>query len=61
MQPVRVEEPSVQETIEILKGLQPRYEDYHHVKYTDDAIKQQLSFQIVTFKTASYRIKPLIC
>ena len=39
MQPVRVEEPSVQETIEILKGLQPRYEDYHHVKYTDDAIK----------------------
>ncbi|MBO1306490.1 AAA family ATPase [Enterococcus sp. 669A] len=39
MQPVRVEEPSVEETIEILKGLQPRYEDYHHVKYTDEAIK----------------------
>ncbi|OJG82407.1 ATP-dependent Clp protease ATP-binding subunit ClpE [Enterococcus pallens] len=39
MQPVRVDEPSVEETIEILKGLQPRYEDYHHVKYTDDAIK----------------------
>ncbi|MBV7389892.1 ATP-dependent Clp protease ATP-binding subunit [Enterococcus sp. ALS3] len=38
MQPVRVEEPSVEETIEILKGLQPRYEDYHHVKYTDDSI-----------------------
>lgn len=39
MQPVRVDEPSVEETIAILKGLQPRYEDYHHVKYTDDAIK----------------------
>ncbi|MGM0215660.1 AAA family ATPase [Enterococcus sp. AZ109] len=39
MQPVRVDEPSVEETIEILKGLQPRYEDYHHVKYTDEAIK----------------------
>lgn len=39
MQPVRVEEPSVEETIEILKGLQPRYEDYHHVRYTDDAIR----------------------
>ena len=39
MQPVRVEEPSVQETIEILKGLQNRYEDFHHVKYTDEAIK----------------------
>jgi ATP-dependent Clp protease ATP-binding subunit ClpE len=38
MQPVRVDEPSVEETIEILKGLQPRYEAYHHVKYTDDAI-----------------------
>ncbi len=39
LQPVRVEEPSVEETITILKGLQPRYEDYHHVKYTDEAIE----------------------
>lgn len=39
MQPVRVDEPSVEETITILKGLQPRYEDYHHVKYTDEAIR----------------------
>ena len=38
LQPVRVDEPSVEETISILKGLQPRYEDYHHVKYTDEAI-----------------------
>ncbi|MFL0440542.1 AAA family ATPase [Enterococcus pernyi] len=39
MQPVRVDEPSVDETISILKGLQKRYEDYHHVKYTDAAIE----------------------
>ncbi len=39
MQPVRVDEPTVEETIEILKGLQPRYETYHHVRYTDEAIK----------------------
>lgn len=39
MQPVRVEEPSVSETIAILKGLQNRYEDFHHVKYTDEAIQ----------------------
>ncbi|MBS7576190.1 MULTISPECIES: ATP-dependent Clp protease ATP-binding subunit [unclassified Enterococcus] len=39
MQPVRVNEPSVEETITILKGIQKRYEDYHHVKYSDDAIK----------------------
>lgn len=39
MQPVRVDEPTIEETISILKGLQPRYEDYHHVKYTDEAIE----------------------
>ena len=39
LQPVRVDEPSVEETISILEGLQPRYEDYHHVRYTDEAIK----------------------
>ncbi|KAF1296284.1 ATP-dependent Clp protease ATP-binding subunit [Enterococcus sp. JM4C] len=39
MQPVRVDEPSVPETIAILQGLQKRYEDFHHVKYTDEAIK----------------------
>ncbi|WP_373737839.1 AAA family ATPase, partial [Jeotgalibaca porci] len=39
MQPVRVDEPTVEETIAILKGLQSRYEDYHHVKYTDEAIE----------------------
>ena len=39
MQPVKVDEPSVDETITILKGIQKRYEDYHHVKYTDEAIE----------------------
>lgn len=40
MQPVKVDEPSVDETITILRGIQKRYEDYHHVKYTDEAIEQ---------------------
>lgn len=40
MQPIQVNEPSVKETITILKGIQKRYEDYHHVKYTDEAIEQ---------------------
>ncbi|MCF1685258.1 AAA family ATPase [Tetragenococcus halophilus] len=39
MQSVRVDEPTIEETVSILKGLQPRYEDYHHVKYTDEAIQ----------------------
>ncbi|MFH1826071.1 MAG: ATP-dependent Clp protease ATP-binding subunit [bacterium] len=37
-QSVLVEEPSVQETIEILKGLRSRYEDFHKVKITEDAL-----------------------
>jgi len=39
MQPVKVDEPTVEETIIILKGVQKKYEDYHHVKYTDAAIE----------------------
>lgn len=39
MQPVKVEEPSVEETITILKGVQSKYQDYHHVKYSDTAIE----------------------
>ena len=38
-QPVEVKEPSIDETTRILKGIQKRYEDYHHVHYTDDAIE----------------------
>lgn len=39
MQPVKVDEPTVDETITILKGIQKKYEDYHHVQYTDAAIE----------------------
>ncbi|AYE38826.1 ATP-dependent Clp protease ATP-binding subunit [Companilactobacillus zhachilii] len=38
LQPVQVNEPTVKETVQILKGLQPKYEDYHHVKYSNEAI-----------------------
>lgn len=37
-QSVMVSEPTIQETIEILKGLRSRYEDYHKVKITDEAL-----------------------
>lgn len=39
MQPVKVDEPTVEETIIILKGIQKKYEDYHHVQYTNAAIE----------------------
>ena len=38
-QPVKVEEPSVDETVEILKGLRDRYEAHHRVIITDAAIQ----------------------
>ena len=37
-QPVMVEEPTVEETIEILKGLRDRYESHHRLKISDSAI-----------------------
>ncbi len=39
-QPVLVEQPSVEETIEILKGIRPRYEEHHKLKISDDALHQ---------------------
>ena len=38
-QPVTVEEPSEDEAFAILKGLRGRYEEHHHVKITDEALK----------------------
>jgi len=39
MQPILVAEPTVDEAIEILRGLQEKYERFHQVRYTDDAIR----------------------
>jgi len=38
-QPVMVDEPTVEQTIAILKGLRDRYEAHHKVKYTDEALE----------------------
>ncbi|RYM04602.1 ATP-dependent Clp protease ATP-binding subunit [Sporolactobacillus sp. THM7-7] len=38
-QPVTVNEPTQEQAITILKGIQSKYEKYHHVRYTDEAIK----------------------
>ncbi len=39
-QPIQVSEATVEETIEILKGLKHKYEEFHGVKFTDQAIEQ---------------------
>ena len=38
-QKVIVDQPSIEETIDMLKGLRSRFEEYHHVEYTDDALE----------------------
>lgn len=38
-QPVRVSEPTPEQTLIILQGLRPKYEEYHHVKYSDEALE----------------------
>ncbi len=47
---IYVEEPSVEQTVRILKGLRPRYEKHHGVSITDDALHQaaRLSDRYVT-------------
>jgi len=38
-QPVQVNQPTVEQTVEILRGLKPKYEKHHGIEYTDDALK----------------------
>ena len=42
-QPVLVEEPSVDETLEILRGIKERYEEHHHLTITDEALSSAAS------------------
>jgi ATP-dependent Clp protease ATP-binding subunit ClpC len=49
-QTVMVNEPSVEEAIQILRGLRRKYEEHHHAKFTDDAVKEavELSSRYLT-------------
>ncbi|MBQ4117351.1 MAG: ATP-dependent Clp protease ATP-binding subunit [Oscillospiraceae bacterium] len=49
-QPVTVEEPSIKDSIEILKGVAPNYEKFHHVKISDELIEScvRLSERYIT-------------
>jgi ATP-dependent Clp protease ATP-binding subunit ClpA len=38
LQKIAIDEPSIEETVRILKGLRSRYEEHHHVRYTDEAL-----------------------
>jgi ATP-dependent Clp protease ATP-binding subunit ClpC len=45
-QPVMVEEPTVDEAVEILFGIRERYEAHHHVKMTDEALRSAVDMSV---------------
>ncbi|MCR4790631.1 MAG: AAA family ATPase [Treponemataceae bacterium] len=45
-QKIDIEEPSQEDTFLILKGLQKQYEDFHGVRYTDQALKEAVSLSV---------------
>lgn len=45
-QKINIDEPSIDDTIEILTGLIPRYEEYHKVKYTEQAIQEAVKLSV---------------
>ncbi|ADY73899.1 ATPase AAA-2 domain protein [Desulfurobacterium thermolithotrophum DSM 11699] len=45
-QPVMVEEPTVEDAIEILKGLKPKFEEFHNVEITDGAIERAVKLSV---------------
>ena len=49
-QKIDVNEPSIDDTIDIMKGLKPYFEEFHHLRYTNDAIKAavELSARYIT-------------
>jgi len=49
-QPVMVEEPTLEQTVDILFGIRERYEEHHRVKITDDALRSaaDLSIRYIT-------------
>src|SRR5699024_5930720 len=48
--PIHIDEPTAEETVDILMGLRSRYEDHHHVEITDEAIEAavKLSTRYIT-------------
>jgi ATP-dependent Clp protease ATP-binding subunit ClpA len=57
-QKIDIPEPSVTETVEILRGLKSRFEEHHHVQYTDAALVSAAELSARTSTTATCRTRP---
>ena len=58
-QPIQVDEPTVEDTIEILKGLRDRYEAHHRINISDEALEAAAKLSDRMFQIVSCQIKPL--
>ena len=52
-QKIDIKEPTVEDSIEILKGLKPYFEDYHKLKYTNDAVKAAVELSAPSTSTTA--------
>ncbi|SFZ98485.1 ATP-dependent Clp protease ATP-binding subunit ClpA [hydrothermal vent metagenome] len=43
---IDIEEPSIEDTFTILKGIQHKYEEYHHIKFTDDSLQSAIDLSV---------------
>ena len=48
-QPVLVEEPSLEDTLQILRGIKTRYEEHHQLTITDEALKVGRGFRLALY------------
>ena len=55
--PVLVDEPNIEDTIAILRGIKEKYEVHHGVRITDDALIAADSFLLVIFPIVKIPIK----
>ena len=56
-QKIDVNEPTVEDSVKILRGLKPYYERHHKVRYTSDALRRRSSCRIATSATANCRTR----
>jgi ATP-dependent Clp protease ATP-binding subunit ClpA len=56
-QKIDVNEPSIDDAIAIMKGLKPYFEDYHHLRYSNEAIKAAVELSAPISRTASCRTR----
>lgn len=43
---IDVSEPNFEDTLEILKGVKSKYEDFHHIKFSDEALKRAIELSV---------------